>query len=243
MRENLSRKEQDPISRGGLFAIAWPETTVQREGKWYDVPMKWVGLIKNDHYPAGHSALFLINYETGKVDYFDFGRYIAPYHHGRVRDRITDPELEVTTKAKIGANNTIVNIHEILLELSINKGTHGYGRMIVGEYADINYDKAYNKVKSMQNEGSIIYGPLKIGGTNCSRFVAQVADEIAEDFPIKLLLTFPYTVSPTPLFNVRVLSNRGYYYEVNDGECYKVQHDFLRSFRRPSKPHEVIFQD
>ena len=44
-----------------ILALAWPDTKVTHEGKWYDYPMKWVGAIdKEGYYNAGHAALILI---------------------------------------------------------------------------------------------------------------------------------------------------------------------------------------
>ena len=54
---------------GTIKALAWPDTKVIREGKWYDVPMKWVGAIKNEYWTAGHAACLLINNNSGEIQY------------------------------------------------------------------------------------------------------------------------------------------------------------------------------
>ncbi len=100
---------------GTIITLAWPDTKVIREGKWYDIPMKWIGAIKNDYYTAGHAAFLLINNYSGEVHYFDFGRYHTPIKHGRVRDKITDPDVEIKLKA-VMQNERIINLEEILLD-------------------------------------------------------------------------------------------------------------------------------
>ncbi len=57
------------------MSLAWPETKVAMEGKWYDEPMKWIGVIKNGKYNAGHAAFLLINHTNSEIYYFDYGRY------------------------------------------------------------------------------------------------------------------------------------------------------------------------
>ncbi|PKP37342.1 MAG: hypothetical protein CVT98_06190 [Bacteroidetes bacterium HGW-Bacteroidetes-15] len=108
-----------PHTNATIFALAWPDTKVTHEGKWYDHPMKWIGAIdKEGYYNAGHAAFMLVNHTNGDVHYFDFGRYQAPIKHGRVRDKETDPDVEVSIKAII-ENGEIKNIEELLLERGV----------------------------------------------------------------------------------------------------------------------------
>ena len=67
-----------------FIPLAWPETMVVSEGKWYDHPMKWLGFVKNGHYSAGHAAFLTVGHVNGDVNYYDFGRYQTPKQHGRV---------------------------------------------------------------------------------------------------------------------------------------------------------------
>ena len=71
-----------------IIVLAWPDTKVVHEGKWYDIPMRWIGAIKDGHYKAGHAAFLLINNKSGDIQYFDFGRYHTPLKFGRVRSKI-----------------------------------------------------------------------------------------------------------------------------------------------------------
>lgn len=205
---------------GTIVAIAFPETGAVIEGKWYDYPMKWVGVVKNDRWPVGHAALLLINHTNGEIHYMDFGRYHTPYQKGRVRDKYTDPDVTVYTKAIVN-NGKIENWSEIFAEVKNSVNNHGVGRLIAGVKKIKSFTKAFEKAKQMQDKGAIFYGPLKRGGTNCSRFVAQVA--AAGDVGLKreIMLKIPYTGSPSPTSNVLIINDYGYYYEFNNNTLTK----------------------
>lgn len=201
---------------GTIVPLAWPDTGAIVEGKWYDYPMKWVGVVKNDMWPVGHAAMCIIDHSNGEVHYMDFGRYHTPYQKGRVRDKYTDPDVTVNTKAII-ENDQVVNLQEILIELSLNIATHGIGKLRAGQKRITSFKKAWKKAKGMQNKEAIYYGPLRPGGTNCSRFVAQVSAASDVGLKRKLLLKFPYTGSPSPTSNVLIINDYGYYWELKDG--------------------------
>ena len=179
---------------GFAIAIAWPETLCKQAGAWYDGLMNSLKISKNNYYKVGHAAVVLINAQTNKCYYFDFGRYHAPYGYGRVRDEITDHDLKVKTFPVI-KSNTIENIDVILNELLNNPSCHGNGYLLAS-YTSVSFEKAYAKAKQMQQRGVIKYGPFEPNGTNCSRFTYQ----------LKLLT--PYSVSPTPKTNVLSLLNK-----------------------------------
>jgi hypothetical protein len=84
---------------GFAIAIAWPQTLCKQPGSWYDPLTGWLGISRNNYYRAGHAALVLVEGDTGKCHYFDFGRYHAPYQHGRVRSGETDPGLAIRVRA------------------------------------------------------------------------------------------------------------------------------------------------
>jgi len=202
-------------NKGTIIALAWPDTLVIKEGKWYDIPLKILGFLKNGYYKAGHAAMLLINHETKVVEYFDFGRYHTPKKMGRVRDKYTDPDVEIITKASI-ENDKIVNLEMLLKELSVKKSTHGEGRLIASEKLIKNFNKAFDKAKLIQEREAIPYGPFNINGTNCSRFVAKVSRSSDIGLLRKLLIKIPYTLSPTPFSNVKIINDYGYYYEVKN---------------------------
>ena len=203
-------------NKSTIVAIAWPDTKVVKEGKWYDKPMEWLGFIKNGYYTAGHAAFLLVNHTTNDIQYFDFGRYHTPYQFGRVRDQVTDPDVAVQRNAVI-ANGEIQNLEEILLDRYNNKSCHGEGMLTAVIVKDIDYAKAYTKVKDMQQREAIPYGPFQLDGSTCSRLVAKVVLASSNCWFTKLLIMVPYTVSATPRSNKKVLNSEPFYYEVVKG--------------------------
>lgn len=208
-----------------IVALAWPDTKVIHEGKWYDVPMRWLGVLKNNYYSAGHAAFLLINHNNNDVHYFDFGRYQTPLKFGRVRSAATDPDIEVKIKAQI-EKGELLNIEELLLERFFNKACHGEGRLTASIVKDINFDNAYNKATNMQNLDAICYGPFTYNGSNCSRFVTQVVLASCNNYITKLMIRVPYTVTATPRSNTKILNDLSYYYEVINGEIQKRKSKF-----------------
>lgn len=210
-----------------IIALAWPDTKVVCEGKWYDEPMRWVGAIKNGYYNAGHAAFLLIDNSTGSIQYFDFGRYHTPMKYGRVRSQLTDPDIEIQHKAIIN-DGVITNLEEVLLERYNNKACHGTGRLTAAIVKNIDYKKALNKVLKMQEREAIYYGPFEFGGTTCSRLVAQVVLASTKDWLTKLMIVLPYTVSATPRSNNKVLNDCCHYYEINKGKVALKKSKFYR---------------
>ncbi len=208
-----------------IIALAWPNTKVVREGKWYDVPMKWVGAIKNNYYNAGHAALLLINHQNGAVHYFDYGRYHTPTYFGRVRDKETDPDVSVNITAEI-RNGNIVNLKHLLLERFNTKACHGEGKLTAAIVHHIHFEKAYQKAKELQNREAIPYGPFKLKGCTCSRLVTQVVAASTNNWLTKLLIQLPYTVSPTPRSNNKLLNDCSHFYEIIDGEITQKKNPF-----------------
>jgi len=203
--------------KGSFIALAWPQTQVVKEGKWYDYVTEFMGFVKNGKYTVGHAALALVNHETGKVLYYDFGRYHTPFQTGRVRGEITDPELRIHTKAII-RNGEITNISAVLDCIEQNPSNHGDGIMYASVSNSINFDNVEFEALKMQNLGIIEYSPLNNGSTNCSRFVSQVAKS-ANIYPLqKLALAIPYTFAPSPRSNIRVIGNENCYYTAQNGQ-------------------------
>ena len=192
------------MRNGIAIAIAWPETLCKQAGAWYDLPLKWLGINKNKYYKVGHAAIVLIESETGNCHYFDFGRYHAPHQHGRVRNAYTDHDLEMKTKAVV-SNGILKNYNEVLLELFQNESCHGSGALHAS-YCEINFDKAFDKALKMQENSPIPYGPFLPKGTNCSRFVNTVILSGNPSLLYKFILSFPKTLSPTPIGNVKTLN-------------------------------------
>ncbi len=193
---------------GFAISIAWPETLCKQSGAWYDSLMDVLGFSKNNYYKVGHSALVLVEIETGNCYYFDFGRYHAPFGYGRVRDVETDHDLQIQSKALVSkSKNELQNFKEILLELTENKACHGSGTLHAS-YTRVNFQKAFSFAKKMQDMSPLKYGPFIIQGTNCSRFVRTIV--LSGDPPLvdKLQLFIPLTISPSPIGNVKSLRNK-----------------------------------
>lgn len=186
------------------IALAWPDTFCKQTGAWYDQPAKLFGISKNHYYKVGHSAMVLIEPQNKKCLYFDFGRYHAPFGHGRVRDEFTDHELKISTKADLTDNLSLKNYQEIIDEIQNNKACHGDGQLYAG-VIEINFKKACQAAKSYQKQGVIEYGPFDIKGSNCSRFVRSVLFNSVTSPLLKLKLTLPLTFTPTPMGVVKNL--------------------------------------
>lgn len=195
------------MPNGFAIALAWPETACKRAGAWYDIPMHLLGVSKKGYYKVGHAAIVLVNSNTGQCYYFDFGRYHAPHGFGRVRSAQTDYDLAIKTKAEFSQNRlSVTNVPTILAELYNNDSTHGSG-VICGAITDVNFQKSLNTAKQLQAKEFIRYGPFVPKGTNCSRFVSSVLQAGVVSFVEKLKLALPTTISPTPMGNLRTLSN------------------------------------
>jgi len=188
---------------GFAIVLAWPETYCKQPGAWYDRFMKWLGLNKNGYYKAGHAAVVLVSADDGSCRYFDFGRYHAPFGHGRVRSGYTDPELTIHQKAEI-IDGTIKNLGTILKELVNNEACHGTGNLWASVMRG-SYNSFLSKAVQLQKASPIAYGPFLPKGNNCSRFVRQVLLAGAVSHWDRIRLTFPYSVSPTPAANVRAI--------------------------------------
>ena len=194
------------MHNGIAIALAWPETSCKQAGSWYDIPMKWVGLNVDYSYKIGHSAIVLINKSTGDCSYFDFGRYHSPFQYGRVRSDETDCELEIKSKAEFNEAGSLQNYKEILEELFKNKACHGTGRMCAS-YCDVVFENAHEQAIIMQQQSPIPYGPFLPYGTNCSRFVNEILLSGKPNLLFQVALKFTKIISPTPIGNVKTLSN------------------------------------
>jgi hypothetical protein len=193
---------------GFAIALAWPETYCKQPGSWYDPVTGWLGITKNNYYKAGHAALVLINKEEQKCHYFDFGRYHAPFQHGRVRSAETDHELKMFTRPVISGNGReIVNFDEILAELQNNDACHGEGTLYAS-YAEINFENAWEKAISMQESSPLPYGPFVSQGSNCSRFVNSVILAGKPSLRSKFRLKYFVPLTPTPMNNINSLGSK-----------------------------------
>ena len=199
-----------------IIPLAWPDTMVISAGAWYDSLTTRLGFLKNGKYRVGHSATLIINAKSGKVYYFDFGRYHTPLGFGRVRDEETDCELKIHTIAD-SKNGRIQNIDTILLEIANNKSNHGDGSMYASVLSGVDFEKGYSYAKKIQKKGAVLYGPFVKEGTNCSRFVASMMQASTPSLIKKLRLKYPFCISPSPKRNVAIANPN--YYIVDNQNC------------------------
>lgn len=193
---------------GFAIAIAWPETYCKQPGYWYDGITHFLGISDNHYYKVGHAALVLVNSETGRCHYFDFGRYHAPFQHGRVRSEITDHGLKINTIAQISFDGQrLENINQILSELQLIQECHGEGTLHAS-YCKINFEKSFQKALQLQQKSPIAYGPFKYKGSNCSRFVNTCIVAGMPDWKYRVKLKYFVVLTPTPINNVKALSNK-----------------------------------
>jgi len=205
-----------------IIVLAWPEGMVAAAGAWYDKVLS-----TNGKYRVGHSALILVNSITNQLTYFDFGRYHSPFGFGRVRDLETDPDISLTSKALI-IDNSIDNIDEILFEISNLKATHGHGKLYASILENIDFNKAFEKSKEIQDRGLISYGPLTPSGTNCSRFVTSIMLASNPHWFTRIRLRYPFCLSPSPKRNISIANSN---YHVVDMNCYKeVNKSYIKSY-------------
>lgn len=198
----------NPSNSAILIALAWPKTYCKQTGSWYDPLMRLLGINNWYYYRAGHAALIIVHIKEEKCEYFDFGRYHAPFHHGRVRDELTDPDLKIRIKPEFDEKRQrVTNLEKILQEMQKNSSYHGDGPLYAGQISG-NYLKAYAMAKSLQKRIFIPYGPFVFGGTNCSRFVSKVIRNAGIPFFnwFKMLFLVPFT--PTPMNNVNSLRDK-----------------------------------
>ena len=192
---------------GFAIALAWPQTFCKQPGSWYDPLSLRLGLNTNHYYRVGHAAVVLIDTENKKSHYFDFGRYHAPFQHGRVRSAETDHELRMVTTPVISADNkSIINFKDILSELQNNKACHGEGELYAS-YCPVNFQAAYDKATQMQQVSPIPYGPFRLRGSNCSRFVNTVIRAGKPLWKFRFRLKFLVWFTPTPMNNVNSLEH------------------------------------
>ena len=202
------------MKRDFIITLAWPEGMVFAADSWYDKIAS-----SNGKYRVGHSALVLINAKTKKAHYFDFGRYHTPKGYGRVRDVETDEDLSlINAEIKEGK---ITNIGAILAELLLMKSTYGEGTLYASILEKVSFEKAFSRAKEIQDKGMLPYGPFTRGGTNCSRFVADILCSAEPPFIKKLRLRYPFCISPSPKRNVSIANH--HYYRVANNSCKKVK--------------------
>ncbi len=199
------------------IVIAFPDNWAKGE-KLRDRLLRSLKITYTQYYKVGHAALLLIRRKTGEIEYFDYGRYIAPQGFGRVRGKETDPKLSIPVKAHFTREGSLDNIREIIRYLgAIADDTHGHGRTFFSICNHIDFDKGKAYIQHLINKTPIPYVTYGIGGMNCSSFVSRAIVKATGSRKKKIRLTLPATIAPTPLGNVVNASDKGVIWEYTDG--------------------------
>lgn len=183
--------------------ISWPDKTARGDEKWMAL-LKKMGIVKNLNFRVGHAAILLIERKTGRIEYFDFGRYIVPRGYGRSRSARFDPRLKIKTIARFCAHSGITNLDEILAELDGNtEATHGGGRTLFCCCEKISFAKGMEYAERLVQQGPILYGAFAKNNNSCSRYVAQILSEampLAD--PRRGRILYPESLKASPTSNV-----------------------------------------
>ena len=200
---------------GIIITLAYPETIVRVSTERFVQYLRFIGIGTKNYVRAGHAAIVLIHKDSKDLDYFDFGRYIIPKPNGRVRSKLTDNELDFSIKPEI-ENGIIKNLNEILKFFATNpKLTHGEGKMVASVCYEIDYDKAKNYIKRLQDQYFVPYAVFKKNASNCSRFVTSTLIASITNERIKKKLINSTWFTPSTVGNVVLSSSNGIVYEVS----------------------------
>ncbi|RSK41988.1 DUF6695 family protein [Mangrovimonas spongiae] len=217
---------------GIILTLAYPETIVRHAKEWYSPFLKYLGIGNQTHVRAGHAALVLINKETGVLEYYDFGRYVTPDATGRVRAKDTDCELEKPLRAKLVDGN-IVNLNDILNYLATHpEFTHGEGTLYASICKKVNYDKASEFIKIMQERQFIRYAAFIKKATNCARFVTDTLITSVTDDAVKKRLIKLKKFTPSTVGNVVAANTETYVYKVDEDGCVQVFNGSVRQINK-----------
>lgn len=201
---------------GIILTLAYPDTIVRISDEMIAPYLKYINVGCENYLRAGHAALILIDIQTGKLEYFDFGRYTCPHGYGRVRSEITDNELDFSLSANI-KDGQVINLNEILTFLATNQGfTHGEGKLVASVCTAINYKIAKEYIMQLQHKDFIKYGAFLKEGNNCSRFVTDtlIASITIKKKRKKLIKSKRFT--PSTVGNVVISNTEQMVYEISE---------------------------
>lgn len=185
-----------------VIIIAWPDATMRGDERWM-MFFKKIGLVKNLNFKVGHTAVILVDSETGDLLYYDFGRYISPRGQGRARSIASDPRLRLDVKAEIDANNQIRNLKEIVMKLdSIRDVTQGVGRIFFSVAENVSLPLAKQYADGLVRVGSTPYGAVAPGNNNCSRFITRLLIKASRKYHFFHSVRYPETIKASPMSNV-----------------------------------------
>lgn len=198
---NRNKENTQNNTPGRLLVMAWPEAAAKTDGNWYDIIFKMMNN-KSGFHKVGHAAIVVMNMVSGEINYFDFGRYLITEGSGRARSIETDPDVAIKMKGKI-RNGEVENIEEILKFLAFYEPLHGSGALWATFPEEmVSVEETIEYVRRYQERGDIKYGPFIYKGSNCSRFICDVAENIFKNKKRVRHLNYPMSLTPTPLGNI-----------------------------------------
>ncbi len=209
----------------GIFiSLAWPDTFISTSGGPLERCLQLLGAGKNDKFRGGHAACALIERATGIIEFYDFGRYIAPDGKARVRGTKTDPEVAINDlRAKFDENGQLTNTQDILIRLESDpEATHGEGYMLASFCYETDYQAAKTYINNLIDKGSIRYCVFG-EGSNCCRFVADSFKAGTLNPRLKFLSKYPMTITPSPIGNI--------YNGSSDKQMWKVYKGVAKSYK------------
>ncbi len=198
-----------------LAIIAFPDFYIYYPDSWHRKISKRLGITNGNAVLAGHSCVLSIEASSGRIQYFDFGRYDVPDGYGRARSNNTDPLLSLDKKA-VFYNNKLQNLEEILYDF-YTKDTihHAAGPMFVQCIHNVNHAHIDAFVLDWIQKGFVQYDIFGRNASNCSRFVAKLISTVVH--PKRLTSYFKrFCPSHTPLDNIAALKESPLCMVVND---------------------------
>jgi len=181
--------------------LTWPDATIRGDEKWM-MFFKQIGIVKNLNFKVGHTAVVLVNHQSGDMFFYDFGRYITPRGYGRARSKDSDPLLELKIKAEL-VNSKIRNIEEIVAYFETLKSVmYGEGRLFFSVAKEINFDIAKEYGDQCVQEGTFPYGAVAKNNNNCSRFITRMLMKASPRYHFWHGINLPETIKASPISNI-----------------------------------------
>ncbi|SJN42513.1 DUF6695 family protein [Sphingobacterium sp. JB170] len=193
-------KEQEHFKDLAII-LTWPEATIRGDEKWM-MFFKKIGLVKNLNFKVGHTGIVIIKRQTGEMQFYDFGRYIAPRGYGRARSKYSDPNLEITLKAAI-SNDNIKNLPEIIEHFEeLKSAMYGEGILYFSIVHGINFEQAETYGDDCVRQGTFPYGAVARNNNNCSRFITRMLIRSSKKYTWRHSINFPESIKASPISNV-----------------------------------------